>query len=466
MTFAERIAASRRFYVNQWLMLWWSWMQEHGPILGLTNEIYELMPCFTQEFLEQHISKISTETLSMPQQRFWEMVSRSIHVTPAFLKKNIHLPWVWRRLTLNANIPISAIADNLGLPWDMEEIKSRYDITPEYMEKLPVTYESVLGADNPALIDHILTHPDLYDVMSASTNPKITLKYIERHIDMFLLRKNKWYLSNLARLPVVTLDFIEKYRFLIDWDMHNLSKNPNLTTDFLIKYIDWDWDWFILSTHPMITPEFVTNNPQLPFDFYMLSSNASIPIEFIIYTINMYNWDMMHVSENPNFKLEHINVFCCMHDFSDIESKFNVRYIMTTLVTSVEQVYEYSNILKIPAVSSLAYALASNPKFTPEMTSSIIDFTSYLKARVICNRNATLQYIADNIDSFTGTNPNVKYVIHNCKRDYAKFMALKIREHMAAYKIQQRWRHVICNPAYAVCRRKLERDFDTLIGNR
>lgn len=462
MTFTERIAEANRAYENEWLALWWPWYQEHVTVF---NTVIPTIPyiTITQEFLETYI----LPKIPISEQSSIRIPCARMHVTPDFIRKHKHLDWNWTDLTYNENIPIQAIINNLDLPWDMQCILNRYDITPELLAKLPIDYSSVHGASNPALIKHILKHPELYDVTSASTNPKITLAFIERHIDIFLLRGSEWYLSNLASLPITTLDFILKYRFLINWDMKMLSKNPNLTTNFLMDHIDWDWDWYHISLHPMITPDFVrANSNTLPFDWFGMMKNPSIPIEFIIETIDKYAWPGPHfrfIHDNPNFRLEHIDMFIALNLTSMLNTQ-TANYIMEHLVKSIDQVYHYAKFLRLDVNSSLRIAVGNNPNITVEMMNIHSELSPQIRAIFMANANATMQYISSTLNNHNHNHIN-EHRLTKMSYDYDKFITRKICEHMAAYKIQGRWREVICNPAYAVCRRKLEYDFDTTIGS-
>lgn len=463
MTFAERIAEAKRAYENEWLEIWWPWYQKH---LSMVDTEIPTIPdvTITQEFLETYI----LPKIPVSEQGTIFIPCFTMHVTPAFIRKHKHLQWNWTWLSGNGNIPIQAIIDNLDLPWDKEIILSRYDITPELLTKLPIEHITVRDAYNPALITHILKHPEQYNVVSASTNPKITLSFIEQHIDIFLLYRNEWYLSNLARLPIVTLDFILKYRFLIDWDMVMLSQNPNLTTKFLMEHLDWNWKWNYISKHPMITPEFIrTNGKTLPFDWDGVMRNPSIPIEFIIEIIDKYAWskpDFRLICDNPNFRLENVDMIVALNMVSILTTWTN-NYIMKHLVKTIDQVYHYSKLLKIDINLSLNVAIRHNPNITVEMINIHPELSPRIRAYFMDNPNATMQFISETLN--INNHARISHSrLTEMSYEYNKFMTRKNCEHMAAYKIQRQWREVICNPAYAVCRRKLEYDFDTVIGNK
>jgi hypothetical protein len=56
-------------------------------------------------------------------------------------------------------------------------------------------------------------------------------------------------------------------------------------------------------------------------------------------------------------------------------------------------------------------------------------------------------------------NPSI-LTVRSTDMDYVE----AVYKHLAAKRIQRKWRHVISNPEYAVCRRRLMREFHVLTG--
>ena len=58
-----------------------------------------------------------------------------------------------------------------------------------------------------------------------------------------------------------------------DWWWGSLSTNPNLTMEYVEAHPDKNWDWCALSRNPNVTMEYVESHPDKKWHWGYLSSN-------------------------------------------------------------------------------------------------------------------------------------------------------------------------------------------------
>ena len=114
--------------------------------------------------------------------------------------------------------------------------------------------------------EFVLKYSDKLDWMSISSNPNITMEFIEKYPD----KPWDWYV--ISHNPNITIEFIEKYPAK-PWDWSSISRNPNITINFLEKNFDKPWDWSSISSNPNITMEFIEKYPDKPWSWYWISRN-------------------------------------------------------------------------------------------------------------------------------------------------------------------------------------------------
>ena len=75
------------------------------------------------------------------------------------------------------------------------------------------------------------------------------------------------------------------------WDWDWISSNPNITLEFIEKYPDKPWHWICISGNPNITMEFIEKYPDKRWNWPLISSNLNMTIEIIEkYPEKPWNW--------------------------------------------------------------------------------------------------------------------------------------------------------------------------------
>jgi hypothetical protein len=244
-------------------------------------------PNTTIELVEHHIK--------LPWR--WDIVCSSLIKSIDFVERNPTAPINWGSLSLNPNITLDIIDNNIGHPWDWDTISSREDVTIEFYKKhenKPWNMKNLSELAN--LWEDISINTSKYCVFMATYNPRITLEFIERHLDIYL--KHDWYISKILTMKIVTLEFIEKHINKFDDYIYKLSSNPNLTLEFM-KNHPKNWNMSRFST--VVAPEIVANNPSIQWDWQKLSARPEFsPKEYP----NTWHWHAY--SCNPNFDFDNV----------------------------------------------------------------------------------------------------------------------------------------------------------------
>ena len=78
----------------------------------------------------------------------------------------------------------------------------------------------------------------------------------------------------------------------------SISSNPNITMEFIENHLEepWDWNWNDISSNPNITMEMIKKHTKKPWKWSSISSNPNLTLEFIEKHINKI--DLGSLSEN------------------------------------------------------------------------------------------------------------------------------------------------------------------------
>ena len=246
----------------------------------------------------------------------WFWFSKNKYITGIIIASNINKQWNWKELSKIA--PLDIIKYNQDCPWDWDNVCKNPNLTPEFfdefshkltdkhflynnqsislyaLEKREITKNKneidwVYVSRIPFLTpDFLRKHEGNWNIFSLSSNPNITLDYIEEMIDPLVM----WY-------------EIDKKR----WDWFSLGYNPHLTQKFITKYASERWDWRALSMHKCVTPEFIENNPLYKWEWKYVSMNPNITEEFVENNINKeWNWNYLSEVLSPEFVEKYSNI--------------------------------------------------------------------------------------------------------------------------------------------------------------
>jgi hypothetical protein len=253
--------------------------------------------------------------------------------------------------------------------------------------------------------------------------------------------ENDFALRFIASMSVVTLEFIEKYfhHFMSHW----LAGNPNITIDFVFEYDLHTRDTFMCDfslLNPSVTPELVKSYSDIPWDWYTLSKRPNFsPKEH-----PEFPWNWNKYALNPNFNIENVPENC-LKELSWNQLSRNLD------ICSKDQLNKYSFYINWGEMTK-------NPHITMDFVFNHPEFPWWyddLPLNPNCTFAVLMKYPAERI---------IDNLYRICKSslkvDKANFINTQYKRHLAAYRIQQHWHLVRSDPNYALCRKKLERDFD------
>jgi hypothetical protein len=197
------------------------------------------------------------------------------------------------------------------------------------------------------------------------------------------------------------INIIDNFNTLLDWDI--ISYNSNITLDIINKNLDKPWNMHALSQHQNITMKDV-NNLNLNWHYGCMSSNPNLTEEMIINNLDK-RWNIDELSVHNNITPEFII------------NTFN---------------YYYDNAPHNASHSYLSY-----------------------------NPNLSFELINSNLYNFDWCNLSV-----NTFSGYKKqFINKKIREYMAAFKIQQWFLNISVDIKYKYARDRVNRYYDDYYHN-
>lgn len=429
----ERTSNIRSAAVEEWHNYWF----ENIILKNLEPE--QLTNTHANTFLWVVITRNQNTTIELIESYInlpwrWDIVCHSLIRSMDFVERYIGSSFlVWSELSQNTNLSLDDIERNIHLPWDWKTISSRDDITIDFAKRHFNKLDANILSQRANLWEDINENPQNYSVLSAIHNPNITLDFIERHFEVYKTHDLHLNMRRIAPMKIATLDFIEKH---IDV-MHGswLSSNPNLTIEFMRKYPDKDWRMSTFSRHnPTVTPELVINNLSFGWNWEMLSTRSNFsPREH-----PEFPWDWEGYSRNDNFD------FNCVP--TDKLCELDWSWISQSLIT-VSQIIKYSAYISWTQLTINEHITMSMIRKTPELHWSY-DF-------VHANPNCDLAMFEKKGEIYIN-----QIAGKSLGPDREAFIERRFREHLSAYRIQQRWVLARTDPNYELCRKKLEADWE------
>jgi hypothetical protein len=357
-----------------------------------------------------------------------------------FIKENPDFPFLdWSILTHNEHISLKDIDDNPHFPWDYETMSYRVDLTFEFVKKhSDKNWNYMKLSEQGDLWEDINKNAQNYCVYAATHNPRITLEFIERHLDLYV--EAEWYLNYIAGMRMVTLEFIEKHIGI--FKTANIGKNPNVTLEFIQKHKINLTDEMICSFsefNPSVSPELVKNNPHVLWSWSKLSAREN----FCPRENPEFPWDWRGYTMNPKFKFENVP--------EEHLDKLNWYTISNMHKLTIEQLNKYTRYIEW-------LHFTRNPHVTMKFVSEHPEFP-WVYENLPDNDNCTLE-ILNRYKHRDNLMQQYRVFTKSLAVDKEAFIEREYRRHLAAYRIQQRWNLARTDPNYALCRKKLERDFD------
>lgn len=378
-----------------------------------------------------------------------DIISYSLIKSIDFIKQNPDFPFLnWKILSQNMGISLKDIEDNPEFPWDYNNMSYRTDLTFEFVKKhADKNWNYKTLSERECMWDDINENTHNYCVYSAVYNPRITLEFIERHLELYM--EQEWYLNRIAKMKIVTLEFIEKhiniFKSPVGPHTPEITSNPNVTLDFLRKHDfdvvrNWPRTFNFSKCNPNVTPELVKNNPYVFWHWCALTARANFsPIKN-----PEFPWDWAYYHENPNFTFDAVA--------DDKLSLLNWDVISMHKQLTINQIIKYMNYINWSAFTK-------NQHITMKFVDDHPEFP-WVYENLTMNENCTLEVF--NRYKHTIPPPHLIYKLINkpLLSDKEAFIEPEYKRHLAAYRIQQHWNLVRTDPNYALCRKKLNKEYD------
>lgn len=310
---------------------------------------FGIYPQISYQFIKDHFNiltyyernpNVQLSHLSDPLPWNWSQLSLNPNITIDFVKQNLYKSWNWDHLSVI--LPIRDILDNLDLPWNFEYVSQNKSVTQDDL----IEY-SALPWDFAVLSEHIdvnfvYANPDLpwnFKALShrmnlnfiqdnpnknwswfniISRHPDITVEFILKELDDTNNWRSIWFINpnmtfkdvienpNLnVHLPSVYEKFTSELlnnmpAFIIDYKLASLYA----TLEDIQKRPDRFWDYENLSSNPNITIGFIKQNLSKLWNWTALTNN--ININDILANPSM-PWKLDLLAKNPSVTLEHID---------------------------------------------------------------------------------------------------------------------------------------------------------------
>lgn len=225
------------------------------------------------------------------------------------------------------------------------------------------------------------------------------------------------------------------------WNFNKLSDIFQFEIEWVDKYPNENWNWEAISTNYKFTIDWFEKYPDKPWNF----SHIGTSIFFDIDWIKQYpeqSWDWKTLSWSYNFQIEWVDMFPDKPwDWSAIVKRPNVSIRWVQKYPDKEWQWENMIYLRMFETWWLKW-------FPSEWTQErAIELIKQKKEATLKSRPFTKS----------------KSLIPKRKQtEKTRFYERKMREYMAAYKIQQWWYEITLSPSYAIGRKFIAKRYNAL----
>ena len=414
----------------------------------------------------------------------WSGFTRNPKVTLKLLQANMDKPWNWALFgnnilsTVITDVPLEFYLTNgqKALDGEFGIVHSNFaryhqngfhigDIAVRYNRKVHVEHlVKFHGTDadwfdfseNPNFqFQNVLDYPDkCWNWAMISCHPNVTFDHIQLHKDV------PWDWTSVSKNVNIRLEHVMAF-LEQTWDWSSLSKNAGISVDDIVRTKDdLPWKWNFVSGNPTLKLHHVLENPSLPWSWEILVGHRAITIKDIMahddlpWGSNGWYGVRYAINYNPNLTLEdikaHPKLVCkspvCPEKVSYAEWQECFMYEKNTF--NIDWILMFPKVLgcyKFPA--------SRHPNITWK------DVKKYNKVGW-CLKGLSM-------------NPNIpiKSILARkklkwdwravCERDdfLDPLDAQEVRRYFATKKICNQLYESFTNPAYLMCRQRLQKEF-------
>jgi hypothetical protein len=213
----------------------------------------------------------------------WYELSRSNYITEEFLSKYINLKWDYSCILSRKDISwnfFEKYFDVLNRKYDdfMELISKHVNVTIDILEKYDnIVWDYTWVSLNPNInIEYVLNNLDkAWDWYFLTIHPNISFNDIKNNLDL------SWNFNVLTSSIKVKIYDIFSTMDIIDWDLKMISYNPNIRESDVFKNIHFQWDWGLLSRNHNLNVLKLGEAIKNLMDFHYLSLNKYLTFKFI-----------------------------------------------------------------------------------------------------------------------------------------------------------------------------------------
>ena len=290
----------------------------------------------------------------------------------------------------------------------------------------------------------------------------LVTKYYQK-LEAILPNPHDLFWGKLSNRKDLTPEFIEKY---IDkpWNYAALSYLPNITIDFIKKHIDKLWLWSYIQDNPALDayelmrefPEHITDsiydNPTLLRNMeYVMANQDNFNYEFqanykyvtldIIESNPDLHWSWLSISRKPDLTIHFIKKYKAKLIWEEVTKHITAKQL---IFNNPGLPWDYSALVYRADLTREELF-----KYITEYK-DVYPFTKHPALKFKDYKNGTLIKWRHNTISAS---------LFTAERD--DFIIANYRQHLSAYRIQQHWHRIRCDPRHPVGQKKLEADYSS-----
>ena len=379
--------------------------------------------------------------------------------------------WDWKKLSKNKAITMDIILETIDLPWNQKHVPLNPNITWDFIiNHIEYGNWTINGwhwytiSKKHVTMDIVKSHPNFpwdFQVMSSSRNLSITIDDVLENIEL------PWEWVALSRHPNMTWEIIQNHSEL-PWFYNSVSLNPNITWDIIKQNpnVDWDRDRFI-ELNVNLTHAVLKNNPEISLfyekhvnlaEYYLLDNNPnyvkSCPwysegIESSVWMLeHCYNWyTRIGVYFNPKLTWDFIRKNLRLRwDWKRLSVNHNITWDIVK--NNPDRPWDYSE-------------LSLNQNITWEIVRDNPD-KPWDYTKLSSNKNITWDIVEGSSQGSQGSQHAWNWERLSSNPSIFKLTDQDVCFISRVCYIQTRWRDALYNPKYAICRRRILREFNEL----
>ncbi len=334
--------------------------------------------------------------------------------------------WYWPLLSRNISITMDVIDNTSDLPWDPVYITQNLNLHFDFILGHVEDYNNhwyYISKHQCITMDFVKLYPHLpWNYLGLSRNPSITIDDVLENIEM------PWNWEKLSCNPNMTWDIIQAHTEL-PWCIDEFSFNPNITWDIIKKHpnVNWNYGMFIVF-NDNVTHDVVKNNPDILVYVPREYMNNKYYIQSCPWYLDVTDatWDMMKHYNN-----------CILYIGFCIGKNPNLTWDFVK--NNTNKPWDYQQ-------------LSSNPTITWEIVKNNLD-KPWDYSQLSLNQKITWDIVQENPQvewnwGLLCANPS----IFKLTDQDVKFVS-------SVRYIQKMWREALYNPKYAICRKRILKEF-------